>query len=351
VNSRTCIAAVLFATLSGAAAQVASHAPTPLKMVTSSPAAVGDTKFTLGSSVQVTGRPVVNVNGVLLTDRDLLREMYQMFPYARQHNNGFPKGEEEGIRRGALQMIEFEELVYQDASRRKMAIPEARLNEAVGQFRSQFQSEQEYREYLKQEQNGSELQLRKHIRRSLLIESALRAELDEKSKVTQSEAQQYYQTHPKAFQHGEMYGFQSISIVPPANATGDVREKTRQRAEDALKQARATKSYQDFGLLAEKISQDDFRVNMGDHRMMAKADLPPVVLKTIANMKEGQVGGLLQIDSFYTILRLGAHVPPGKVSFAEVEGKLTQDLHKSKYDRLRHNLDSRLRTHAKILEL
>jgi hypothetical protein len=35
-----------------------------------------------------------------------------------------------------------------------------------------------------------------------------------------------------------------------------------------LRQAKETKSYEDFGLLAEKISEDDFRVNMGDHKIM-----------------------------------------------------------------------------------
>src|ERR1035438_1223251 len=60
------------------------------------------------------GRPVARVNGVILTDRDLLREMYTIFPYARVHN-GFPKAMEADIRKGAMKMIVFEGLVYPDA--------------------------------------------------------------------------------------------------------------------------------------------------------------------------------------------------------------------------------------------
>ena len=41
------------------------------------------------------GKPVARVNGTVLTDRDLLREMYAIFPYAKQHN-GFPKAQEAG---------------------------------------------------------------------------------------------------------------------------------------------------------------------------------------------------------------------------------------------------------------
>ena len=60
------------------------------------------------SALQVTGKAVVKVNGAELTDRDLLREMFALFPYAKLHG-GFPKKEEKEIRQGALQMIIFEE--------------------------------------------------------------------------------------------------------------------------------------------------------------------------------------------------------------------------------------------------
>ncbi len=79
--------------------------------------------------MQVTNKPVVRINGTELTDRDLLREMLIIFPYARQHN-GFPKAEEPKIRMGALKMIEFEELVYQEAERRGMTVPPATLQKA-----------------------------------------------------------------------------------------------------------------------------------------------------------------------------------------------------------------------------
>ena len=35
--------------------------------------------------LQVSDKPVAKVNGAVLTDRDLLREMYTIFPYAQQH--------------------------------------------------------------------------------------------------------------------------------------------------------------------------------------------------------------------------------------------------------------------------
>ena len=82
---------------------------------------------------------MARVNGAVLTDRDLLREMYAIFPYAQQHN-GFPKAQEAAIRQGALEMIIFEELVYQEAVRRKLTVPAEKLNRAEAEFRKQFSS-------------------------------------------------------------------------------------------------------------------------------------------------------------------------------------------------------------------
>ncbi len=121
----------------------------------------------------VTGKPVARVNGTVLTDRDLQREMFAIFPYARQHNGSVPQEMEPQIRQGAMQMIIFEELVYQEAQRRKITVSAERLNRAEADFRKQFSSPAEYKSFVQSEFNGSERQLREKIRRSLMIEALL----------------------------------------------------------------------------------------------------------------------------------------------------------------------------------
>ena len=158
----------------GAAAQmVASHAPTAA--AASSPsfpdAAKAVNSGADASSLQVTGKVVVKVNGAELTDRDLLREMFALFPYAKLHG-GFPKKQEAEIRQGAMQMIIFEELVYQEAVRRKMTIAPARVTREEHNFKGQFPSQAEFNEYLKTELGGSEAKLRQQIKRSLLSQTA-----------------------------------------------------------------------------------------------------------------------------------------------------------------------------------
>ena len=326
--------------VSAASAQVASHAPAEVT------AGMG-MKPSLAPAMEVSDKTVARVNGASLTDRDLLREMYLIFPYARQHN-GFPKDMEPEIRRGALEMIIFEELVYQEATRLRLSIAPSKLAQAEKQFREQFPSEDVYQQFLRIEAKGSPQLMREKIRRSLLIEQVLKTDVGAKSMVSAAEARAYYDKNPQRFEHGESFSIQTISMIPPQNPSADIQKEVRKRAEDALRQAKATKSYREFGLVAEKLSDDDWHVNMGDRKEMAAGQLPPPLVAAALKMKVGDVSDLIQLGLSYTIFRLNGHTPAGKADFTAVKPQIQTDLQKAKYNELRSELHKRLRTNAKV---
>ena len=90
---------------------------------------------------------------------------------------------------------------------------------------------------------------------------------------------------------------------------------------------------------------------MGNHKFAPRTALPPEVLKILDSMKPGQVSNVCQFGSYYTILRLEARQPAGKVPFDEVRAQLQQDLQKDRYNALRAKLDKKLRANAKVEEL
>ena len=341
------ICAFLVVSFISATAQVASHQPSTMAKAT--PAQPRPNSVT----PQVVDKPVAKVNGAVLTDRDLLREMYSIFPYAQQHNGGFPKAQEASIRQGALEMIIFEELVYQEALRRKIVIPAQQIKKGEAEFQRQFGSADKYQEFLKAEMQGNPELVRQKIRRSMMIEQVLKTDVGDKAVVSAAEARDYYNQHPQRFQLPESFDIQTISILPPAGAdpsklSAQQQKEVRKRADEALRQAKTTKTFQDFGLLAEKISEDDFRVNMGVHKMVKPEDLPPEARKALATMQPGAITGLIQVEGAYTIIRLTSHDPARKVSFEQAKKSLQDELQKAKYERLRSNLAKQLRAKAKI---
>jgi parvulin-like peptidyl-prolyl isomerase len=318
-------------------AQVASHA-------VSTEGALPPARMT---SLQVTGKTVARVNGAEMSDRDLVREMFAIFPYAKQHN-GFPEKLEPQIRKGALDMIIFEELVYQETQRRNMTVAPERLAREEREFRKQFPSTEVYQQFLREELKGSRQLLRKKIRRSLLIEAFLKAEVFDKAKVSLTEARSIYDRNPRKFARAEQFHIQTISVLPPANGGADIAKEARRRADDAAQQAKKAKNYQEFGLLAEKISDDDYRVNMGDHKPVGRDQLPPEVVKAALAMMPGEVSDLIQLGTAYTVIRLVAHTPAGSIPFAEVRSQLQSDTQKERVEKLRASLGKKLRQGAKI---
>lgn len=327
---------ILLGALSATAQVASSHAPSlegalpPARMTT----------------LQVTGKTVARVNGAALTDRDLVREMFAIFPYAKQHN-GFPEKLEPQIRKGALDMIIFEELVYQEAKRRNMTIPDARLAREEQEFRKQFPSPDVYQQFLKEEWKGSRQGLREKIRRSLLIEAFMKQEVVDKSRVSDIEARSIYDKNSQKYAREELFHIQTISVLPPAGGA-EIAAEARRRAQNMAQQAKGAKTYQDFGLLAEKISDDDYRVNMGDHKPVGRNQLPPEVVKAALALKPGEVSELIQLGAAYTVIRLVAHTPAGQIPYAEVKGQLQSDLQKERVEKLRAALGKKLRQGAKI---
>jgi len=332
------ICALALSLLSVTSAQVASHQQAP-----------SQEQFNVPSTqLRPAGKPVARVNGVVLTDVDLVREEYLIFPYAAQHGGKVPADMEPGIRKGALEMIVFEELVYQNAQKRGITIPAARISQAEAEFRKQFDSPTAFNQYLKTEFQGNDQALQEKIRRSLLIEHVLKSEVDAKSTVSLAEIRAFYDKNPQRFGYPESFAIQTISIIPPDNATAKQLAEAKNRADDAFKQAKATKTAMEFGLLAEKISDDDYRVMLGDHKWIARDKMPPEMLAPALKMKDGDTSGLIQVGQYYVIFRMNKHIPAGKTPFDQVKAPLRKELQKEKTNQVRADFDKRLRQNAKV---
>ncbi|HWT65646.1 MAG TPA: peptidylprolyl isomerase [Terracidiphilus sp.] len=337
--NRTSSICALFLLSAAVNAQVASHART-----------VPPQQAPKSSSVTVlkpTSKPVARVNGSVLTEADLVREEYAIFPYARQHN-GIPKDMAPQIREGAMKMLIFEELVYQEAQRRKMTVAPARMQSAEAQFRKQFTSPAEFNAFLQSDFQGSRDLFLEKVRRSLLIEALLKTEVDSKSGVTPAEVRAYYEKNSARFTRPETYTFQSISIIPPEHASAAQIAEGRKRAEKAYAQAQQSKTSRQFGALAEKMSDDDYRVVLGQHKPVPADQLPMQVKKALQSLQPGAITSIIQVDQAFTILHLQEHAPSGKEKFANVQAQLTKELHESKTNQLRSTLDQKLRKDAKI---
>ncbi len=296
---------------------------------------------------QPSAKPAVRVNGVVLTEFDVVREMYTIFPYGQQHN-GFPKELAPEIRKGAVDMLVFEELLFQQAQKQNITMSPAELDKAMAAFRKQFRSASAYQAYLNDECKGSKDVLRQKINRSFVIEKVLKIEVKSKATVSTAEAKAYYDKNIKEFDHEEMFSIQTISIIPPEDATPAMKQEAKAKITDIVRLAREAKTEREFGLLAEQLSEDDWRTKLGDRGEVPVTKLPPEVTKVARTLKVGEVSDVIPVSRAFVVIRLNGHKQAGRATFAEVQAKVKTDLEKQRTLEIRAALNQKLRKNAKI---
>jgi parvulin-like peptidyl-prolyl isomerase len=144
---------------------------------------------------------------------------------------------------------------------------------------------------------------------------------------------------------------QTISLVIPEQPAPQQETSVRKRAEDALRQARKTKTYEEFGMLAEKISEDDWRVMMGDHQFITREQMPPEVAKVAFTLKPEQLSDLIRAENSWCIVRLNGRQEPHQTSYEQVRASLKKEIEANKVETLRRTLHQQLRKKARVEEL
>jgi parvulin-like peptidyl-prolyl isomerase len=193
--------------------------------------------------------------------------------------------------------------------------------------------------------------LQSRIKRAILIDEVLTTDVTRKAALSATELRAFYRKNLEHFRKPESVSIQTISFVIPDNATENEKSEIRKRAEEALRQAKTTKDYENFGVLAEKISEDNWRVMMGDHKSVHRGRMPPEVEKVVFSMKVGEVSDLIRTENSWCIARLNAREESRLVAFDEIRSKLKKDLETQKAEALRAALETRLRKDAKVEEL
>ena len=293
---------------------------------------------------------VARVNGAGLSQSNLQHEMRSLFPYTDVHKGRVPGQYSAEVRQKALQQIIFDVLVHQEALRRKLTVSTTIFADISKQARSRFPSKTAYEAYAAQEY-GSTRGFEKQLRRGILIALLVDREITQKARMTDAQVRQFYTANQKRFQKPESVWVQSISFNFPEKATPAQRAQARQRAESILPKAKATKSFEEFGQLAEKYSEDDWRIMMGDHRWLHRGRLPAAVENAAFRLKKDETSEIIETSEAFVIVRVNGKQATTRIPFSQVSKSLREDLEKAKLLNLRTQFEQQLRSRYKVEEL
>jgi parvulin-like peptidyl-prolyl isomerase len=290
---------------------------------------------------------VARVNGVAITNRDVREQSVRLFPYYSIHGGKVPDKFQPEIRQKAIQQLITDELIYQEAKRRNMPVSPAAMQKVLSQAKARFGSAAAYRQFAIA-QYGSVQNFEKRLRRAVVIAEFQNREFELKTQATEAQARAVYEKNKASFLRPESVWLQTISVILPEKPSEEQRRMARKRIEELLPQAKAAKNYEQFGVLAERVSEDDYRVMMGDRKWVHRVGLPKEIDAALAPLQAGQVSGIVEVPEGYTILRVNERRPQKQLTFPEVKDKLRQQLHEAARKNREETLEQQLRKKAHI---
>jgi len=296
------------------------------------------------------GTPIARINGIALTQDYLDEEMQRLFPYYSIHGGHVPASAEANLKTQAMHDAVLHELVYQEALRRKVQIPPQEWQKRMSDIRKGFSTRKAF-EAAVTKQYGSTPAFEKRLRRAMLVQRLWKQEVTQKSAVTTEMARAYYLAHTDQYIRPESVWLQSITIKVPANATAEQKQAAKKVAEEILLKAKAAKNYEEFGLLAQQLSQDDWRVMMGDHRWVHRVAVTRDIEDVVFGLEEGHVSGVTETAAGFVILRSNGHQAKRQMTFTEMSKGVREKLGLEARDKRAKQFEDSLRSRAKIVIL
>ena len=274
---------------------------------------------------------VAKVNDAVITDRQLAEEVDRLIPQMTFHGN-ISEEKRQQFRTEALEGLITRELQYQDALARGMKPDKKLVNEQVGRIRDRFESKRAFKKAL--EQAGiTEDDLHARVEKDVLVSQVISRVVTEQARMTDDAVKDYYLKNREKFVQPESVRLRIIS------------SKDEKKAQDAYGRVKAG---EDFGAVAAKMSEDNYRIKGGDLGFVHKGMLEPEIEEAAFKLKPGEIRGLIRTDRMWFIVKVEERTPQHQVTFEESKDRLRKELESKKRDELLQAWISDMKARAKV---
>ena len=161
---------------------------------------------------------VARVNGETITKAEFEKAIQTV---EAQNGSSVPADQRDRVLRGILDQMIGYKLLIQEGQARKLPVSDAEIEARVGQIRSQFPTEEAFKQALAA-QKVTEDTLKSDARSEMLVTNLLRAEIEQKVAVKPEQVTDFYQKNTDKFQQGERVRASHILISVPASADVEI---------------------------------------------------------------------------------------------------------------------------------
>jgi len=226
------------------------------------------------------------------------------------------------LKRQALDQLVDQELLWQEAQRKKLVAPAKEVEAAVQAFRAQFPDER--RRQLALERGGfTDETYPAWVRQQLSVARLVEKDIASRLRVTTADARAFYDANPHLFTTPpEVRARHVLARLAPGAGEAE-RSAARIRLEAVLEQARGGA---DFAGLARSQSDDATAPAGGDLGWFAPGQHHPALDHAAFALEPGQLSPIFETSDGLHVLRLEARRPEKPIPFQKARDGITQRL-------------------------
>jgi peptidyl-prolyl cis-trans isomerase C len=243
----------------------------------------------------------------------------RLIPRASFHGSLTGERLDEFRKKALDDLIEFE-LQYQYAVTKGMTPDRKAVKDRMKQIRDAFPSKRErgYKEWLKRV-GRTEGELREMVEKENIVQAAWQQVVGTPATVSDQQLREYYEKNTEKFKSPETARLRIIST------------KDRLKADDAL--GRISKG-EDFGDVAAKMSEDNYRIKGGDIGYVHRGRIYPELEQAAFALAAGEVSGPVAAEGRWFLVKLEERKSEHLIPFEDAREKLKKDLENKKRSEL-----------------
>jgi len=276
---------------------------------------------------------------VAINSKQLEEELNRLLISPNSHGGINPDKKNE-LRNLALDELVVRELAYQRAKKIGLIVSDKEISSSFSRIRNRYETADDFNKALKAE-NLKERDLKKRIERDLLLKKINKVEIEDRARVSETEARRHYEANKAKFV--APVSVRLWNIVAKAKAGQEA--KAKQKIDEAYKHLREGK---DFKGVAYKYSEDDYGVMGGDYGWVHRGQLAAELEKVVFSAKENEITGPFPSSFGWHIVKVVGQRPEKQLNYKEVKEQIKKGLYKQRIRQIRIGFISRLKSVATI---
>lgn len=277
---------------------------------------------------------MATVNGDVIMESQVRRRVAvrykpQLDKLAAQSPQFVAQWEKQAMQLATNQLV-IEQLLDKEARQAGIQVTEEQL---LADMAKQLAAEQppltveQYKKMI--EEQGIDFEAwKEYYLRNMTYTKFLESKVGDSVKVTEEDAQKYYDENPDDFKTPEQVHASHILIAPqatdPNTDPNQAKAQARERAATLLKQV---KEGADFATLAKENSADtQSAVRGGDIGLFTRGQMVPPFEEAAFTLKVGEISELVETQFGYHIIKVAEHKDPNTVTFASAKDRIMEGL-------------------------